>query len=52
MADAKPNQHPIVDTPATPAACQADRDAAKGPEAAATQLSEAIDHGNEAAGSR
>ncbi|MEV8353178.1 hypothetical protein ACFVTT_34080 [Streptomyces niveus] len=41
-----------MDAPATPAACQQDRDATQGQGAATTQLGEARAHGNSAAGSR
>lgn len=52
MAADKPRPNPIVDAPATPAACQQDRDAAQGQGAATTQLGEARTQGNEAAGNR
>ncbi|WP_329032236.1 hypothetical protein OIE71_04645 [Streptomyces sp. NBC_01725] len=52
MAADKPREHPLVDAPATPAACKDDRDAAQGQGAATTQLGEARSHGNSAAGSR
>ncbi|WP_405611306.1 hypothetical protein [Streptomyces sp. NBC_01508] len=44
--------HPIVDAPATVAACQADRDAAQGQGAANNQLAEARTEGNNAGGNR
>ncbi|MFF2189264.1 hypothetical protein [Streptomyces sp. NPDC058155] len=47
MAVDQPREHPLVDTPATPAACQADRDAAQGRGAAAAQFAEAREHAAE-----
>ncbi|MEV8396669.1 hypothetical protein [Streptomyces niveus] len=52
MSADRPREHPLVDAPATVDACNADREAAQGPEAAAKQLGEARSHGNNAAGSR
>lgn len=47
----QPQVHPIVDTPATVQACQADRDNAQGQGAANNQLAEARTHGNTAGSS-
>lgn len=47
MAAEKPRPNPIVDAPATPAACQADRDAAQGKSAAAAQFAEMREHAAE-----
>ncbi|WP_405676883.1 hypothetical protein OG292_19765 [Streptomyces sp. NBC_01511] len=44
--------HPIVDAPATVAACQADRDAAQGQGAANNQLAEARQAAAEQAATR
>ncbi|WP_171908287.1 hypothetical protein [Streptomyces niveus] len=52
MAAEKPRPNPIVDAPATPAACQQDRDRAQGQGPANTQLAEARQHAAEQAATR
>lgn len=52
MAAETPREHPIVDKPATVAACKQDRHAAQGQGAATTQLGDARVQGNDAAGAR
>ncbi|QHY95361.1 hypothetical protein SSPS47_09515 [Streptomyces sp. S4.7] len=47
MAADTPREHPIVDAPATPAACQQDRDAAQGKGAAAAQFAQTREHAAE-----
>ncbi|WP_405674852.1 hypothetical protein OG292_03135 [Streptomyces sp. NBC_01511] len=52
MAADKPRPNPIVDAPATVAACAADRAEARGQGAANNQLAEARQHAAEQAATR